>query len=82
MGGIGSNNFQVTLFDDGEVEMNYGAVSATGGLVGVTEGGGVLSTPTDFSVTGGGVIGDSPVELFDFVSLYDFSDPQTLVFVP
>lgn len=78
----GSNTFQVTLFASGDVEIAYGDVSATDGLVGVTGGGGAVSTATDFSATGGGTIGDSPVELFNFGNPYDLPVGQILGFTP
>ena len=79
-GGFGANNFSVTMFSNGQVQYDYGSVTATTPLVGAAEGGGAPSTATDFSVDGGGDIDDSPVE--DFVSTggYDLGSPNTLVF--
>jgi len=49
----GSNNFSVTMYDDGSVDIQYGAVSALDGLVGLTEGGGAANPgETDFSAGG------------------------------
>lgn len=36
----GANTFSITLYDDGRVEVNYGLITASDGLAGVTEGGG------------------------------------------
>ena len=81
-GGFGANNFSVTLFSNGDVQYDYGSVTASTPLVGAAEGGGESSTATDFSAAGGGNISDSPVELFTFGSPFDFSNPDTLVFTP
>lgn len=80
--GVGANNFSVTLHSDGQVDYDYGSVTATTPLVGAAEGGGEASAATDMSVTGGGDISDSPVE--DFVSTggYDLGNPDALTFTP
>ena len=81
-GGFGANNFSVTMFSDGNVEYDYGGITAIGPLVGAAEGGGEASTATDMSATGGGAISDSPVEAFDGGSPYDLLNPDNLSFNP
>lgn len=76
----GANNFSVTLYADGQVNFDYGSVTATDGLIGATPGNGALSTPVDFSVVGGGDVVDSLVELFGFGNPYDLGDPDSLTF--
>jgi hypothetical protein len=39
----GSNSFTVTLFSDGTVQVDYGAMSALDGIAGVTQGGGAAN---------------------------------------
>ena len=51
-------------------------------LIGAAQGNGALSTATDFSATGGGAIGSSPVEDFFLTGGYDLLNPDTLVFNP
>ncbi len=81
-GGFGSNNFSITLYSDGTIEYDYGAVSATSGIVGAGEGNGEPSTLTDMSVSGGGSISDSPVEEFGGANPYDLANPDALTFTP
>ncbi|MBT8109461.1 MAG: PPC domain-containing protein, partial [Gammaproteobacteria bacterium] len=78
-GGIGSNNFKVTLFSNGDVHYDYGGVTASGAVVGAAQGGGAPSTALDLSATGGGLISVSPVE--DFAGSTDLSD-DNLSFTP
>ena len=81
-GGFGANNFSVTLRSDGTVDYDYGSVTAATPLVGAAEGGGASSTATDMSVSGGGLISDSPVEDFSLTGGYDLADPDALSFTP
>jgi hypothetical protein len=39
----GANSFAITLFADGTVAVDYGAISATDGIAGVTQGGGAAN---------------------------------------
>jgi hypothetical protein len=39
----GANSFEITLFADGTVAVDYGAISATDGIAGVTQGGGAAN---------------------------------------
>jgi hypothetical protein len=49
----GANTFMVTLRDDGSYTIEYGAISASDGLVGTTEGGGAVDPgETDLSAAG------------------------------
>ncbi len=80
--GFGANNFSVTLRSDGTVDYDYSSVTAAGGIIGTSLGNGALSTPVDVSATGGGMISTSPVELFDFLNLYDLGNPDALSFTP
>ena len=48
-----SNNWSVTLYDTGEVDVEYGNVDATDGIAGVTEGGGAADPgETDLDAAG------------------------------
>ncbi len=76
----GANNFSVTLFADGQVNFDYGSVTATDGLIGATPGNGAVSMPVDFSAVGGGDVVDSLVELFGFGNPYDLGNPDSLTF--
>lgn len=80
-GGVGANNFTVTLFSNGDVEIDYGSMTAADGIVGAAEGGGQGSTATDLSTAGGGDISDSPVEQFDGGNPNDLSG-DNVTFVP
>ncbi|WP_150863419.1 hypothetical protein [Marinihelvus fidelis] len=61
----GANTFMVTLRDDGSFTIEYGAVSATDGLAGVTEGGGVADPgETDLSAAGALSASGTTYELF------------------
>ncbi|MGB5411885.1 MAG: hypothetical protein WBN09_10180 [Woeseiaceae bacterium] len=68
--GTGANNFSVTPHSDGQVDFDYGSVTATDGLVGVTPGNGATSMPVDFSAVGGGDVVASLVDLFGFGNPY------------
>ncbi len=81
-GGFGANNFSVTMFSDGNVEYDYGGITAIEPLFGAAEGGGVALTATDMSATAGGAISDSRVEAFDSGSPYDLLNPDNLSFNP
>jgi len=61
-----SNNMIVTLYDTGEVDIEYGNVDATDGIAGVTEGG-VASDPgeTDLSAAGSLPASGTTYEAFD-----------------
>ncbi len=61
----GANTFMVTLRDDGSFTIEYGAVSATDGLAGVTEGGGAADPgETDLSAAGALSASGTTYELF------------------
>jgi len=66
----GSNTFSVTLRPDGSFDFDYGAVAATGGLVGVSPGlGAFTGDPGEIDVSAaaqpiGGAPGDAVYELF------------------
>jgi hypothetical protein len=78
----GSNTFSVTMDADGSVDIQYGPVSATDGLVGVTEGGGAADPgQTDLSAGGPFSVVGTTYELFNFGNPLDL-DPSTLVFSP
>ena len=78
----GSNTFSVTMYADGSVDIQYDGVSATDGLVGVTEGGGAADPgQTDLSAGGPYLAVGTTYELFNFGNPLDL-DPSTLVFSP
>ena len=79
---FGANNFSITLYADGNIDYDYGSVTATTGIIGTAQGNGAVSTPIDLSVVGGGMIGNSPMEEFDFTKPYDLGDPDALSFTP
>lgn len=81
-GGIGANNFSVTLRSDGTVDYDYGSVTVTGAIIGTAAGNGAPSTPVDLSAIGGGVISDSPLEEFTLGNPYDLGNPDALSFTP
>ena len=61
-----SNRMSVTLFDTGEVDIEYGNVDATDGIAGVTEGGGVTDPgETDLSAAGSLPASGTTYESFD-----------------
>ncbi len=61
-----SNNMTVTLYDTGEVDIEYGNVDATGGIAGVTEGGGAADPgETDMSAAGSLPASGTTYENFD-----------------
>ena len=76
----GSNTFAVTLNADGSYAIAYGAVSATDGLVGTTEGFGVLD-PGASDLSGGGPYSKAGTtyELFDGGNPFDLTG-ATLIF--
>ena len=77
----GANNFSVTLYPDGTFDMAFGAMDATSGLTGSTEGGGAADPgETDLSAGGPFPYSGTTYELFtgDFdleLSLLMFSSP-------
>lgn len=78
----GSNSFSVTLNADGSVQIAYGAVSATDGLVGVTEGGGAANPgETDLSAAPNQSVVGTTFEQFTFGDGFDLSG-VTLDFQP
>ena len=76
----GANNFSVTFHSDGQVDFDYGSVTATDGLIGATPGNGAIAMPVDLSAVGGGLVSDSLVELFSFGNPYDLGNPDSLTF--
>ena len=79
---VGSNTFSITLYSNGDVDYDYGSVSATSGIIGTAQGNGTPSTAVDLSATGGGSISTSPVEEFADPSFYDLGNPDALSFTP
>ncbi|HSR53495.1 MAG TPA: hypothetical protein VLV83_21940 [Acidobacteriota bacterium] len=76
-----SNNFSVTLNDDGSIAIDYGAVNASDGLVGVTEGGGAADPgETDLSAAGPLSATGTTYELFT-IGTFDLA-MQSLTFLP
>lgn len=76
------NNFAVTLYDTGEIDIAYGSVAASDGLVGVTEGGGAADPgATDLSAGGGFSATGTTYELFNFASSFDLA-AAVLFFAP
>ncbi len=76
------NTFSVTLNSSGQVDVNYGVISAVDGLAGVTEGGGAtdpgstdISMATVLSATG------TTYELFSFSNANDLSG-KSLSYTP
>jgi len=78
----GSNTFSVTMHDDGMVVIEYGSVTASDGLVGVTEGGGAADPgETDLSAGGPFSVVGTTYEQFTFGDVFDL-DLSTLEFSP
>ena len=78
----GSNTFSVTMYDDGTYEVAFGAVSATDGLVGSTEGDGAADPgPTDLSAGGPFPAAGTTYEHFAFGSPFDLTGAN-LSFLP
>ena len=78
----GANNFAVTLRADGRVTIGYGSVTASDGMVGVTEGGGAADLgPTDLSAGSTYPVTGTTYELFNFGNSFDLGG-TTLDFVP
>ncbi len=70
----GANTFAVTLSSDGSVDIIYDNVSATDGLVGVTEGGGAVNPgETDFSAAGCPSATGTSYEQFGFGDPFDLA---------
>jgi hypothetical protein len=77
----GANSFTVTLFPDGTIGVDYGALSANDGIAGVTPGGGVAdpgesdlsSSPTwpALGVTYERFTSSDPVDLSGFSLTYE-----------
>ena len=61
----GANTFAVIFDSAGNIQFDYGALTATGGLAGITEGGGVAD-PGESDLTAGGPfpIGGTTYEYF------------------
>ena len=63
----GANTFTVLLNESGDVSVSYGAISATDGIAGVTEGGGAADPgPTDLSAAPSLSASGTTYEQFDF----------------
>ena len=76
----GSNTFSFTLHSSGDVVITYGAVSASDGLVGVTEGNGAADPgETDLSAASGLSADGTTYELFTYGDPFDLSG-STLIF--
>ncbi len=79
----GSNSFSITLFADGNIQYNYGEVSAPNAIViGAIQGNGAPVTEVDLSATGGGSVSISPVESFATGADYDLEPSVQLDFTP
>lgn len=78
----GSNTFTISLFDSGRVEIAYGDVTASDGIVGLSAGGGALD-PGATDLSGAGLLNatGTTYEQFTFGSPFDL-DNTTLVFEP
>lgn len=78
----GSNTFSVTMYDDGTYEINFGAVSATDGITGTTEGNGAADPgPTDLSAGGPFPAAGTTYEQFTGGSPFDLTGAN-LSFLP
>ena len=67
-----TNTFSVTLGANGSVSLDYGAVAAADGLVGVTQGGFAINPgETDLSAGGGFSVNGTTYELFAFGDAFD-----------
>ena len=76
------NTFQLFLWYDGTIEINYGGIAAIDGLVGITEGGGTADVgPTDLSESDSYPAVGTTYEAFGFGNENDLSN-TTLFFVP
>jgi len=79
---VGSSTFSVTMYDDGTVDLEYGAVTATDGLTGVTEGNGAADPGgTDLSAAVSLSVNGTTYELFDFGNPFDLTGAN-LSFLP
>ncbi len=68
----GANTFAITLHSDGEIDIDYGSVTALDGLVGITEGGGAADPgATDISAAGALPASGTTYELFTLANLFD-----------
>jgi hypothetical protein len=77
----GANTFSVTLSSDGSIEIVYGALTATDGLVGVTEGGGAADPgETDLSANPNQSASGTTYEIFTAGD--NDLDGETLTFTP
>ena len=76
------NSFDVTLFADGRIVIEYGTVAAQDGIVGVTPGGGAADPgETDFSAGGSFSANGTTYEQFTFGDAFDLSG-TTIEFLP
>lgn len=77
-----SNTFAVTLNSDGSVQIDYGVIDASDGLVGVTEGGGATDPGgSDLSTAGTWPASGTTYEDFNATGPFDL-EGSTLLFSP